>query len=138
MNIPMQPRAQTKGLVAVVDDDESLRRTVATVLKLEGFDVLAASDGADALQRIRGGPCRPGAIILDWSMPTMDGAAFRRAQCEDPALANIPVVVLTGDAVARTEAQELGVSTLLTKPVRLQVLLSVLAEMLRLPSGSTG
>ena len=118
-------------LVLVVDDDECLRRTVSTVLRLEGFDVVSASDGANALDCLRHGARRPGAIILDWSMPVMDGATFRRAQRDDPALADIPVVVLSGDLDARTEARELGVGSLLTKPVRLTVLLAVLADMLR-------
>lgn len=121
------------ALVVIVDDDESLRRTVATVLRLEGFDVIAACDGADALDRIRAGIRRPGAIILDWSMPNMDGGAFRRVQRADPALAGIPVIVLTGDHSARTEARELGVEVILTKPVRLAVLLAVLAGMPGMP-----
>lgn len=118
-------------LVAVVDDDAVLRRTVSTVLRLEGFDVIEAADGADALERISTSARRPGAIILDWSMPTMDGAAFRRVQRGDSLLSCIPVIVLTGDGTAQAEARDLGVDVLLTKPVRLQVLLSALEAVFR-------
>ena len=118
----------SESLVAIVDDDEILRRTVSTVLRLEGFEVLEASDGADALERMDTNGL-PRAIILDWSMPSMDGAAFRRIQRDDPALASIPVIVLTGDRAAQTEARDLGIEVVLTKPVRLEVLLSALGAM---------
>jgi CheY-like chemotaxis protein len=87
--------------VLVVDDDQSQRDMVAEMLRAEGFSPMTAPNGADALTRLRSGlPAK--VILLDLSMPVMDGWAFLRAQRNDPALAHIPVVVTTGEACRLT------------------------------------
>jgi CheY-like chemotaxis protein len=77
----------------VVDDDESIRTTLAVILQREGRDVACAADGAEALRRMRDDP--PDLVLLDLMMPGMGGWDVIAAMRESPSLAEIPVVVLT-------------------------------------------
>src|SRR4029077_15325432 len=81
--------------VLVVDDDRDLTRLMAKFLKLEGFSAAEAYNGQEALKYLRDGG-DASVFLLAPRIPVMDGWAFRREQQEDPALARIPVVVLTG------------------------------------------
>ena len=109
--------------VLVVDDDPDVRIMLETYLELEGFDVLTASNGLDALQRLR--DARPSVILLDLMMPVMDGVEFRRQQQGQPLLRDIPVVCLSARHDARQTANRLGVTDCLPKPLDLQMLISV-------------
>jgi CheY-like chemotaxis protein len=80
-------------MVLVVDDESDIRQAVAEVLSYEGYQVLAACDGADALAKVRA--YHPELVLLDLMMPRMDGWEFRRAQMGDPEVCRIPVVVLS-------------------------------------------
>src|SRR5438128_624872 len=81
--------------VLVVDDDPNLVRLMSKFLKLEGFAPVAAANGQEALTYLRGGG-DASVILLDMRMPVMDGWAFRREQRQDPVIANIPIVILSG------------------------------------------
>ena len=107
----------------VVDDDPDVRVMLETYLELEGFDVLTASNGLDALQRLR--DVRPSVILLDLMMPVMDGVEFRRQQQGQPVLRDIPVVCLSARHDAQQTASRLGVTDCLAKPLDLQALISV-------------
>src|SRR5438093_10697516 len=100
--------------VLVVDDDPNLVRLMSKFLKLEGFAPVPAANGEEALEYLRGGG-DASVILLDLRMPVMDGWAFRREQQEDPALAGIPVVVLTG--IEGDHEQDLGAAAAFHKPV---------------------
>jgi CheY-like chemotaxis protein len=88
----------------VVDDDADLRETLAHRLSNEGFVVEVARDGAEALAKLASGRS-PTAIVLDLGMPTMSGWQFRDLQKRNPALAEIPVVVMTGEAPLGIDVQ---------------------------------
>jgi CheY-like chemotaxis protein len=79
----------------VVDDERDIRTAVAEILTDEGYEVLDASDGAEALDKVRA--FRPQLILLDLMMPGMNGWEFRAAQQgdPDPAVAKVPVIVLS-------------------------------------------
>jgi CheY-like chemotaxis protein len=79
--------------VLVVDDDTDIREAVAEVLAGEGYLVLGAGDGAEALTKCRA--FHPSVVLLDLMMPGMNGWEFRAEQKRDPELAGIPVVVLS-------------------------------------------
>src|SRR5215218_4757012 len=81
--------------VLVVEDDEDLREMMGHLLQAEGFRPDLAGDGAEALDKLRATPEQPDLILLDLMMPRMDGWTFRREQEGEPALANIPVVVVS-------------------------------------------
>jgi CheY-like chemotaxis protein len=108
--------------ILVVDDDRDTRECLALALELEGYRVERAVDGLDALLALRTGPL-PAAIVLDLEMPSMPGPEFRAEQLRDPALAHIPVVVLSSSARA-VEAQ-----LRLAKPVDLDALVRAIREL---------
>jgi CheY-like chemotaxis protein len=113
-------------IVMVVDDDQDLRSTLAEILAEEGYGVLTATDGRDALERLRGTTHRPCVILLDLMMPIMDGHAFYAEQHRDPDLAEIPVVILSAHATMR-DAIPADVEYL-PKPTRLDSLLDVVSR----------
>ena len=114
--------ASAERLVLVVDDDACTREAVVAGLERSGFAVFEAANGAAALDVLRRGFV-PRVIVLDLMMPVMDGAEFRRRQLADPALAAIPVVVVSADARASRLAGTPGVHAVLVKPVDLDDLL---------------
>jgi CheY-like chemotaxis protein len=82
------------GRILVVEDDGAIRQTVAELLEEEGYEVECAVNGADALARLERADV-PALILLDLTMPVMDGWSFRETQRRDPRLAAIPTVVVT-------------------------------------------
>ena len=109
--------------IMVVDDDDEIREALADVLTDEGYEVVGARDGHQALRYLREGQ-RPSAILLDLWMPVMDGWQLRHELLSDSTLSDIPVIVLT--AVRDQRAQGLMVADVLTKPVQLERLLGAL------------
>ena len=83
-------------VVLVAEDDPSVRMTIEFVLTDEGFEVLLAEDGEEALKMAF--EAKPDIILLDQMMPKMDGKEVLAALLADPATAKIPVVVLSGMA----------------------------------------
>jgi DNA-binding response OmpR family regulator len=100
--------------VLIVEDDADLRAMMDQLLHLEGFAPITAPNGREALKLLKAGaPAR--VILLDLMMPIMDGWAFRREQRRDPAIADIPVIVLS--AVDQVSSAELDAVTTFRKPL---------------------
>lgn len=78
--------------VLLVEDNADVRAGMVEWLQAEGFRVVAAENGRDALAQLRAG-LKPALIVLDLMMPVMDGIEFREEQLNDAALADIPVVI---------------------------------------------
>jgi CheY-like chemotaxis protein len=114
-----------RASVLVVEDDRDIREIVMETLADEGYRTFAAANGREALEHLRSGAPLPGVILLDIMMPVMDGRTFLARQLEDPALAGIPVVVMTADADVAAIAMELHASLHLKKPVSLEQLFAV-------------
>ena len=112
--------------VLVVDDDEDIRFAMSDTLEAEGYRVLLAEDGLDALAKLRGGGERPNLILLDLMMPNMDGGGFCIAKQQDPELCSIPVVIVSADSRVSQKAAELGVAGSLAKPVRIAELVATI------------
>jgi CheY-like chemotaxis protein len=111
--------------VLVIDDDADLRESLGAVLTAAGHDFATAVDGVEGLHRLRSAGPPPCVVLLDLMMPRMSGFEMRAAMKADPALAAIPVVVLTGaGALANRRASELD-AEILMKPIELPDLLSV-------------
>jgi CheY-like chemotaxis protein len=100
------------GSILVVEDDVRAMEALTELLEDSGYTVLQADNGAKALEVAKSSP-QPGLILLDLSMPVMDGWEFMRHKRHEPAIANIPVVVIT----ALVSAMPAGAIALLTKPI---------------------
>lgn len=105
----------------IVEDDADAREALVFFLENEGYRVLEASHGEEALRHLRSTDVC--VILLDLMMPVMNGWTFRAEQLKDPRLADIPVAVLTADETATHHAATLGVEELMLKPVDLGRLL---------------
>ena len=114
-------RSAKRPLVLLVEDDDDIRNDLGALLEDEGFDVLTAAHGGEALSILRGG-ARPDVILLDLMMPTMDGWTFRAEQLADASISAIPVLLLT--AAAADETRTLGAQGCIQKPIRLEHLFS--------------
>ena len=110
--------------ILVVDDNHDIRELVREILEFEGYAVVTACNGKEALERL-GGADLPNLILLDLMMPTMNGWEFRAEQLKDLRLASIPLVVLTGDGNASEKARVLRATSYIMKPVHLDSLLAV-------------
>lgn len=109
--------------VLVADDDRDVRETVRELLELEGWPVLTARNGAEALEAMR--RSRPALVLLDLVMPVMDGEEVCRRCQGDPDLAEIPVVIVSAAVGREDRVRRLGVAGSLEKPVRVDTLLDV-------------
>ena len=109
--------------VLIVEDDPALRETLTQVLADEGYDLLSACDGLEAVNCLKKGK-RPDVILLDLSMPVVNGWEFRMFQMREPDLARIPVIIITAGGYTREEVAWLEPSALIPKPVDLPFLLS--------------
>jgi CheY-like chemotaxis protein len=114
-------------MILLVEDDDDVREAVAEVLREHGYDVAWAADGAEAMRALRSG-LRPSAILLDLMMPVMDGFAFRAEQRSDPALAPIPVIVVSAGRSLERDACALGAAARIEKPARVEDLLATIAR----------
>lgn len=126
---------KTDASVLVVEDDADIRTALADVLEEEGYDVRVAANGQEGLTELRREP-RPRLVLLDLMMPVLNGWQFRKAQLDEPALAEIPVVIVSADATAGSEASNIGAAAFLQKPVELDELLNTVGRIAGTPDGS--
>jgi two-component system, chemotaxis family, sensor histidine kinase and response regulator PixL len=117
--------------ILVIDDAASLRRTLALTLKREGFRILQAQDGWEAIDQLQSSSSI-GLVICDIEMPNMNGFEFLNYRRQDPQLPNIPVVMLTSRANEKHRwlAMQLGATAYFTKPYLEQEFLAALKNIL--------
>jgi adenylate cyclase len=120
---PRLPSSSETPLILVVDDDQTVRDVVARYLEREGFAVATAEGGREGLRLAR--ELDPAAITLDIMMPDLDGWTVLAAIKGDPALAHIPVVLMT-IVDERNRGFSLGATDYLVKPVERDTLVRVL------------
>lgn len=108
--------------VLIVEDDDDLRDMMAQLLSLEGYRAETAANGRDALDYLSHGDT-PEVILLDLMMPVMDGWEFRRRLSDNPALARLPVVVLS--AIDPARGSGLNGMSFLKKPLDFDRLLEL-------------
>jgi CheY-like chemotaxis protein len=120
--------------VLIVDDFEDNRAMYAEFLRYSGFEVIEASDGLDAVEKATSS--LPDLVVMDLSLPVLDGWEATRRLKGDPRTRHIPVVALTGHALEGHSqgAREAGCDGFLAKPCLPETLLATVEKML---SGAT-
>jgi CheY-like chemotaxis protein len=101
------------------------------ILADEGYRVDGAEHGLSALEQLRDGR-RPCLILLDLTMPVMNGWQFRDEQRQDPSLATIPVVVISAGANLSEQIGSLGIQDYIRKPIQLGQLLATVQRYCRI------
>lgn len=114
-------------LILVVEDEPALRALVSSVLREEGYIVIEARNGQEALDLLAQADAN--LVVLDLSMPIMNGWEFvRKARVEYPRL---PILVMTAQYRAHAEIKELGAVGFLSKPFDLSALLDTVASLVK-------
>jgi DNA-binding response OmpR family regulator len=113
------------GRILVVDDEPMVRDTLGQVLVDEGYVVDTAVDGEDALDRVQA--ARPDAILLDLMMPGMNGRQFLQALRNEPAYAQVPVLIMTAVHGLEVNLATIGASEVVEKPFQVEDLLNKVA-----------
>jgi CheY-like chemotaxis protein len=109
-----------KATLLLVDDDDSVRESLAAVLRAEGYVVAEARNGRQAHELLTSNRVSPRLVLLDLLMPIMSGEQFLAAIANEPRLRALPVIVLSA---AADEKRLSGVQRVLRKPVLFSSLL---------------
>lgn len=128
MSVSAQTTSEPKR-VLVVDDDDSIRMTVAEALGFEGYEVITATNGAEALEQVR--TARPDAVVLDLMMPTMDGWQFMAACRDEELCGGTPVLVMSAYRNLTETAPSLIIDAYLAKPFDLTLLLDTVERLIQ-------
>jgi CheY-like chemotaxis protein len=114
--------------VLVVDDDRSIVEFAKHTIESKGYEVITAQDGLEALEILK--KKIPDLILLDVQMPKMDGYTFIMKKTSDPALAHIPVIVLTSVEKTAPLFKRHGVKAYLLKPIDTNIFLEKIQAVL--------
>lgn len=119
--------------ILLVEDDEMNRDMLSRRLEKRGYEVLIATDGEQGVEMARSQD--PALILMDMSLPVMDGWTASRTLKDNPDTAAIPIIALTAHAMSGDEARarEAGCDEFDTKPVELKRLLSKMEGLLGQP-----
>lgn len=122
---------KVKPLALVVDDSLTMRKVLSRLLEREGFEVVTANDGMDAVQKLQS--VNPTIILTDIEMPRMDGFEFARHVRDNTATANTPLIIISSRTAEkhRNVATELGVNAFLGKPVQDEELITQVNALLQ-------
>ena len=121
--------------ILLVEDDGDLREALVGALADERYEVVGVANGREALESLKAGP-RPSLILLDLLMPVMNGWVFCERVRQDPELAKIPIVAMSGAASRDPQSPYfIDVEAFVTKPVHMEALLDTLRSIL--PSGAS-
>ncbi|MFC5789325.1 response regulator [Agromyces tardus] len=118
--------------ILIADDDEQLQRALRITLNARGYEVIAARDGAEAIDRAAND--RPDLILLDLGMPQVEGVDVIRAV---RAWSRVPILVLSGrtDSAEKVDALDAGADDYVTKPFAMDELLARIRARARAASG---
>jgi chemosensory pili system protein ChpA (sensor histidine kinase/response regulator) len=119
----------------IVDDSVTVRKVTSRLIERQGWDVMLAKDGVDAVEQLQ--ESMPDIMLLDIEMPRMDGFEVLRTVRHDERLQDLPIVMITSRTGEKhkKQASELGVDRYLGKPFQENILLETIEEVLK-ESGS--
>jgi chemosensory pili system protein ChpA (sensor histidine kinase/response regulator) len=128
---PKPQAAATQPTVMVVDDSLTVRKVTGRLLERQGYLVVTARDGVEAMEKLQG--LVPDVMLVDIEMPRMDGFDLTRNVRADPRLARVPVIMITSRTADKHQnyAKEIGVSHFLGKPYQEDDLLAKISGFLR-------
>jgi CheY-like chemotaxis protein len=130
--------AADRPIALVAEDDRDARALLVELLDEAGFQATGAPNGQEALGLLRNG-LRPSVIVLDLMMPVMDGWDFRMNQLRDPALQNIPVVLVTAAGFSEdTIRRQLHGVEMVRKPPRAVEILRAVERAISAPRSGNG
>ena len=112
--------------VLIVEDHDDTREMLVAWLESVGFEVSSAADGREGLAAAR--TATPDVILLDLMMPVMSGLEFRVEQQVDPAIAHIPIIVVSAHADADWTAKRMGAAGFVKKPIAPDGLVKTIRE----------
>jgi two-component system, cell cycle response regulator DivK len=126
-------RKRERQLVLVVEDYQDAREMYAAYLQFSGFDVAEASNGVEAVEKTI--ELLPDIVLMDLALPRMDGWEATRRLKGDPRTRHIPIVALTGHALAghAEGAREAGCDSFVTKPCLPDALVAEIRRLLDRP-----
>ncbi|MBI5464517.1 MAG: response regulator [Ignavibacteriales bacterium] len=109
-----------KNSILVVDDSATVRKFVSVSLSMQGFNVVTASDGMDALEKMTSADID--LIITDLNMPNMDGFQLLKTLRENETYKELPVIILTSltDNISKEKGSTLGANSFVNKPFSLE------------------
>ncbi len=122
--------------VLVIDDEFGIAELFEAVLEDEGYRVLTATNGKQGLEALAGE--RADLVFLDYMMPVMDGAAVLRGMKADPALQDIPVVMMSSMPEATVAERCSGYATFMRKPFKIDQVTDLAGRLLGSPPRVTG
>jgi len=114
--------------ILIVEDQPEIRAVITEILVDEGYQVESVTNGMEALTYLREQAKQPGLILLDLGMPVMTGWEFREEQRRDPALAAIPVIVMSALPALEQKAKALNATDYLSKPIDIDNLIDMVAR----------
>lgn len=125
---------QTSQKILIVDDDLDTLKLVGTTLEKQGFIIIAAKDGAEALDKVA--QQKPDLIILDIMMPQLDGYEVTRRLRSNPETADIPIILFTakGQVEDKVAGLDVGANEYLTKPTHPAELIARVRNLLKRPT----
>ena len=118
---------ELKMRIMVVDDEENTRLALTRLLAREGYEVITATNGKDALNQIRTTAVE--LIITDLNMPVMNGLSFLRELNREHPSSHVIMLTAYGEVESYLEALDLGAFEYLNKPIKLEELLNVIAKL---------
>jgi len=131
---PLEPVAPVVPAIMIVDDSLTVRKITGRLLAREGYTVLAAKDGVDAMEQLQ--DAVPDVMLVDIEMPRMDGFDLTRNVRADPRLKHVPIIMITSRTAEkhRNYAREIGVNVYLGKPYQEEELLAHIASFVKKPA----
>jgi len=114
-------------MILLVDDEEDAREAIAEILR-ERYDVVTASNGLEALRWLQKAISKPCFVLLDLVMPIMDGWQFLAHLRDDRALADISVVLISGETTSEETSRSMGLAGCIEKPIAIANLFRMLDD----------
>ncbi|MBA3825729.1 MAG: response regulator [Ktedonobacterales bacterium] len=116
--------------VYIVDDCAEIAQMIRIVLEIEGYEAAWARHGDEALAWLHTQECAPALLLVDLTMPGMDGATFIRQAMALPQLRDTHIAVMTADAAPAAKLRGLPISAILHKPFDLDDLLDIVENVI--------